>query len=136
MKTCGIEIDNDSVIILCLEKYEDGNIEISEHSTKISLNDHESAGSIKEFADLVYSQLDTIGVDKIGIIKRQTKGPYAAGALTFKIESIIQCYKGSDVELIASATIKAFLRKNSMGIASKYKYQENALNAAFYLIKK
>lgn len=136
MITCGIEIDNDTAIILCLEKYEDENIEICEHSTKISLNDHENASSIKEFADLVYSQLDTIGADKIGIIKRQTKGPYAAGALTFKIESIIQCYKGCDIVLIASATIKAFLRKNPKGITSKYKYQENALDAAFYLIKK
>jgi Protein of unknown function (DUF3010) len=136
MITCGIEIDNNTAIILCLEKYDDGNIETCEHSTKIALNDHENADSIKEFADLIYSQLNTIGADKIGIIKRQTKGPYAAGALSFKIESIIQCYKGGRVELIALATIKAFLKRNPKSINSKYKYQENALNTAFYLIKK
>ena len=135
MKTCGIEIDNDKAIIVGLERYEDGTIEICEHSTKIVLNDHEKSESIKDFSDLVHSQLDTIGADRIAVIKRQTKGPYAAGALSFKIESVIQCYKGLDVELIASATIKAYLKKNSMEIKPKYKYLENALQAAFYLMK-
>lgn len=136
MKTCGIEIDNDKAILVSLEKYEDGTIEICEHSTKIVLNDHENSNSIKDFSDLVHSQLDTIGANRVAIIKRQTKGPYAAGALSFKIESVIQCYKGLDVELVASATIKAYLKRNALEINPKYKYMENALKAAFYLMKK
>ncbi len=136
MKTCGIEIDNEKAIIVSLERYDDGTIEICEHSTKIVLNDHEKSESIKNFSDLVHSQLDTIDARRIAIIKRQTKGPYASGALSFKIESVIQCYKGLDVELIASSTIKAFLKRNAMEINPKYKYQENALKAAFYLMKK
>lgn len=136
MKTCGIEIDNDKAIIVSLERYDDDTIEICEHSTKIVLNDHEKSESIKDFSDLVHSQLDTIDASRIAIIKRQTKGPYAAGALSFKIESVIQSYKELDVELIASATIKAYLRKNPIDIKPKYKYQDNALKAAFYLMKK
>jgi hypothetical protein len=136
MKTCGIEIVNDKAILVNLERYDDGTIEICEHSTKIVLNDHVKSESIKDFSDLVNSQLDTIDASRIAIIKRQTKGPYAAGALSFKIESVIQCYKGLDVELIPFATIKAFLRKNTLDIKPQYKYQENALKAAFYLMKK
>ena len=136
MITCGIEIDNDKAIIVCLELYEDGIIEICEHSTKVVLNNHEKSDSIKDFSDLVHSQLDIIGASRIAVIKRQTKGPYAAGALSFKIESVIQCYKGLNVELIASPTIRAYLKRNSMNIKPKYKYQENALKTAFYLMKK
>ena len=136
MKTCGIEIDNNTAIIIAIEKYDDGTSEICENSTKIILNEHETSLNIKEFADLIYFQLDTIGANSISVIKRQTKGQFSAGALSFKIESIIQCYKGSDVVLVALPTVKAFLKKNPNPLKPKYKYQVNALNTAHYLMEK
>jgi hypothetical protein len=136
MKTCGIEIDNDKAVIVSLEKYDDGTIEICEHSTKLSLAEHENSTAVKEYVDILHSQLDTIGADSICIIKRQMKGQFAAGGLSFKIEALIQCYKDVEVELIPLPTIKTFLKKNPMPIKAKYKYQENALKAAFYLISK
>ncbi len=134
MKTCGIEIDNDTAIIVGIEEYDDNTIEISEHSTKLTLTDHESSVIIKEYMDLIHSQLDTLDSDRIGIIKRQIKGPYAAGGLSFKIESLLQTYKGIDVELIPMPTIKAFIKKNPLKTSTKYKYQDGALKAAYYLI--
>ena len=136
MITCGIEIDNNRAIIVCLEKYKDGTIEICEHSTKIVLDNHENSNSVKEFNDLIHSQLDTISPIKIGIVKRQIKGPYAAGGLSFKIESLIQCYKGTKVVLVPLPTIKTYLKKNPRTINPKYKYQENGFNTAYYLMKK
>ncbi len=136
MKTCGIEIDNNTAILVSLEKYDDGTIEICEHSTKLSLAEHEDSTAVKEFVDILHSQLDTIGADSICIIKRQMKGQFAAGGLSFKIEALIQCYSDVEVELIPLPTIKAFIKKNPMSIKAKYKYQENALKAAFYLISK
>ena len=136
MITCGIEITNDKAIIVCLEEYSDKTVEICEHSTKLTLENHEDSHTVKDFVDIVHSQLDTIGADSIGIIKRQIKGNYAAGGLTFKIEGIVQTYKESDVRLIPLPTIKSFIKKNPMNIQPKYKYQENALKLAYYLLKK
>jgi len=136
MKTCGIEIDNDTAIFVGLEKRNDNTIEINEHSTKLTLTNHESASVIKEYVDLIHSQLDTLNPDKIAIIKRQIKGRYSSGGLSFKIEGLIQTYKGMDVELIPMPTIKAFVKKNPLSINPDFKYQDNALSAAYYLLNK
>lgn len=136
MKTCGIEIDNNKVVLVCLEKNDEGTVEISKHSTKIALDDHENSSEVRTFLGTIASHLDTIGADSICIIKRQMKGQFAAGGLSFKIEGLVQCYAAKDVVLISGATIKAFLKKNPNSIVAKYKYQQSALNAAFYLMNK
>ncbi len=134
MKTCGIEITNDTALFLCIEKNENGSVEISKLSTKIKLEEHDNSVNVKQFAATVYARLDDINADAIAIIKRQSKGQFSAGAVSFKIESIIQCYPNKDVSIVAPATVKAFLRKNPLPIQAKYKYQENALNAAHFLL--
>jgi hypothetical protein len=136
MKTCGIEIDNDKVIIVAIEEYGDGIVELNEHSAKLQLENHEDSENIKQFSDLIHSQLDTIDADLTCIIKRQMKGPYAAGGLSFKIESLIQCYRPKDIKLVALQTIKAYFKKHSQDLKPKYKYQENALLAANFMLKK
>lgn len=133
MKTCGVEIDNKSVIIVGLEMFDDGTFEICKHSTKVSLTEHESSISVKEFLAEVSSKLDAIGADSISILKRQMKGQFAAGGLSFKIEGLIQCYKPLEVNLISPLTVKAYLKKSPNPITAKYKYQQSALNVAFYL---
>jgi len=134
MKTCGIEIVNDTALLLCLEQKDDGSVEISKHSTKIKLEEHDNSVKVKQFASAIYEQLDSIDADVIAILKRQSKGQFSAGALSFKIESIVQCYPNKDVSIVAPATVKAFLRKNPIHIQARYKYQENALHLAYLLL--
>ncbi|WP_346861688.1 DUF3010 family protein [uncultured Draconibacterium sp.] len=134
MRTCGIEIINDTALLLCLEKTGDGSLEISKLSTKIKLEEHDNSVHVKQFAASIYAQLNILDADSIAIIKRQSKGQFSAGAVSFKIESIIQCYPNKDVRIVAPATVKAFLRKNPVPTQAKYKYQENALNAAHFLL--
>ncbi|MCY1721359.1 DUF3010 family protein [Prolixibacteraceae bacterium Z1-6] len=132
MRTCGIEIVNDTALLLCIEKNENGNVEINRLSAKIKLEEPDNSVHVKEFAATIYACLDEINADAIAILKRQSKGQFSAGALSFKIESVIQCYPNKDVRIVAPATVKAFLRKNPIQIQAKYKYQENALNAAHF----
>lgn len=134
MKTCGIEIDNNKVVLVSLEKNAEDTIEISKHSTKLAIADHEDASVVKAFLSTIHTQLDVIGADTICIIKRQMKGQFSAGGLSFKIEGLIQCYAAKEVTLVSGPTIKAFLKKTPNPIVAKYKYQQNALNAAFYLM--
>ena len=80
--------------------------------------------------------MESIQFDKIGIIKRGTKGSFAASPISFKIEGLIQTYKNNDIEFVPPATLRAFYKKNTNIIIPKYNYQKPANDLAFYLLEK
>ncbi|MDF2433165.1 MAG: hypothetical protein JWP44_2796 [Mucilaginibacter sp.] len=135
MKTCGIEIDKHEVIFVCLEKYDDDNIEITSDLKKISLLNDEDPVQIWVFFDLIKSHLDTINPDKVAIIKL-SKGKFSASSISSKIEGILQLYRNSQIKLIAPTTLTAYYKKNDIPLTAKYKYQESALKLAYYLMIK
>lgn len=133
MKTCGIEIDKHEAIFVCIEKYDDGNIEITNDLKKITLLNDENPVQLWDFFDLIKSHLDTINPKEIAIIKL-SKGKFSASSISFKIEALLQLYRGNKIKLIASTTLTAFYKKNHIPLIAKYKYQEPALKLAYYLM--
>ena len=48
---------------------------------------------------------------------RMTKGKFAGGAISFKLEAAIQLIEDLDVEVLSSAEIKSVLSENPLPIA-------------------
>jgi len=133
MKTVGIQIDGNKMIIGVLEKYDDGTIELSELSRNIELQNHLDNSEVVNFKDELYAALDIIGADRIAYMARNPKGQKSASPLSFKLEGILQLYPNLDVESFWPATTTAFFKKNTYEDLKKYKYQDKSLRLATYL---
>jgi len=57
------------------------------------------------------------GVNKVAIKERMTKGKFAGGAISFKLEAAIQLIEDLDVVVLSSAEIKSALSENPLPIA-------------------
>tara|TARA_R110002096_G_scaffold428319_2_gene639830 strand:+ start:5094 stop:5507 length:414 start_codon:yes stop_codon:yes gene_type:complete len=135
MKTVGIQIDGNKMTIGVIEKYDDGNMELSELSRRLELLNHLDNTEVRNFKDELYSALDIIGATRIAYVARNPKGQKSASPLSFKLEGILQLYPGLEVESFWPATTSAFYKKNNYKDLKKYKYQDKALRLATYLIE-
>jgi hypothetical protein len=69
----------------------------------------------------------------VGIKARMHKGKFAGGALSFKIESLIQLIS-KEVHILSSQTIKSKTKK--IDIPKLFKYQYEAFKTAYTLMIK
>jgi len=136
MRTTGIEIENLTAIFVTIEEINTELKILPDYCLKITLENHKESKSISDFCKLITSTIDKINPDRIAIIERQTSGDYAAGALSFKVEGLIQIYPNKTVEIINSASIRAYIKKNLNNVTAKFKYQEKALNLCLFLMGK
>ncbi len=135
MKALGISIEANKVIFSALEN--DSNQTIKESATetrKLELKDHLDSSGVRELLGEIHAFLGAEAFDKVGIITRGTKGRFAASPISFKIEGLIQVYPGIQIEFVAPATLRAFLKKNQNPITAKFSYQKDACDLAFYLL--
>lgn len=136
MRVCGIELKSNNCILTLIEKNDNNITSVDLAIKKIILKDDENQEDIKNFADEFDSFVKKYKVEKISIKKRAKKGNFAGGAVTFKMESIIQALSCVPVELIASATISSYEKKNQMEFPNSLKkYQEQAYLSALISIQ-
>jgi hypothetical protein len=135
MKVIAISIESTRVIFYLLEAASDGTVtNIASEVKSISLNDDQNNAEIRAFKEQIYAFFDRIAPDRIAILKRMTKGRFAASSSSFKLEAIMQCYVPCEVELVAPLTVKAFYKKNVFTQNPSTKYQLSAAQLAQYLI--
>lgn len=135
MKICAIEIKSNKAIFVVLEK--NMNNEISDISGKfkpITLENDEDHKEILAFIEIIHSQFQIIKADRIGIIRRSSKGKFSASSVSFKIEGLIQSYKSISAEFFAPQTLRAFYKKNSLPVTPSYSYQIPALELAYFML--
>ena len=136
MKALGISLEGSTAIFSGLEKTEAGMFEVSDKLKKVQLKDHLDSKEVQSIHETIHSFLERNNFDEIAIIKRGTKGTFAASPISFKIEGLIQMYKSNDVEFIAPATLRAFYKKNENNFTPKYAYQKASNDLAFYLLER
>lgn len=136
MKVLGISLEGSTAIFSALEKTGSEITDVSEKFRKIELKNHLESAEVQALYKALHTYFDEQNFDKIAIIKRGTKGSFAASPISFKIEGLIQTYKNNTVEFIAPATLRAFYKKNTNSVAPKYNYQKAANNLAYYLLEK
>lgn len=127
MRICGIELKANNTIFSIVE---DGKY-IDTKTKKITLKDDESQLDIRTYCNELLVFLEHEQIEKVFIKKRAKKGNFAGGAVTFKMEALIQLNPQCEVELISAQTISAYEKKNDIEFPSELKkYQEQAYLAA------
>ena len=123
MNICGIELKANNVILVVLENSKYTDIKIK----KLTLKDDEKQEDIRKFCNEFLDFLQKNEIEKIFIKKRAKKGTFAGGAVTFKLEGLIQLNPLCSVELISSQSIATFEKKNEIEFPKELKkYQEQA----------
>ncbi|PWH85400.1 DUF3010 family protein [Brumimicrobium oceani] len=136
MKALGISIEGSTAIFSGLEKTESGIFEISDKLKKVQLKDHLDSKEVQNVFETIHAFLERNSFDEIGIIKRGTKGNFAASPISFKIEGLIQMYTKVDIQFVAPPTLRAFYKKNENSFSPKYAYQKASNDLAFYLLER
>jgi hypothetical protein len=123
MNICGIELKANNVILVVLKNNEYIDTKIK----KIVLEDDEKQEDIRKFCNEFLDFLQKNEIEKIFIKKRAKKGNFSGGAVTFKMEGLIQLNPLCSVELISTQTVSSFEKKNQIQFPKDLnKYQEQA----------
>lgn len=126
----GIELKGSDAILVVVEK---GNNDqcIGKEFKKIRLNST-NQDDVQSFRDLFVALIEQYSPSKIVINTRQQKGEYAGGAVTFVMEGILLTLNQTNVTSVASPTLKAKLKANSIqnNFTGYPKYAEKAYQLA------
>ncbi|SMP72275.1 DUF3010 family protein [Anoxynatronum buryatiense] len=134
-KICGIKIDSNKITIVVLIGSK-GNFEyVDTRITKIELQDHSKQENVKSFKQTVEAFLASEDISLVAIKGRATKGTYAGGAISFKIEAILQTME-REVKIIPPNSISALLKKKPVDLSMiKNKYQTEAAQTAYFSLE-
>ncbi|RXK12754.1 hypothetical protein CP965_09270 [Halarcobacter mediterraneus] len=129
MKICGIELKANNIILVVLDNKNFLDLKIK----KLTLEDDEKQEDIRKFCNEFLLFLENENIEKVVIKKRAKKGNFAGGAVTFKLEGLIQLNPLCEVELISAQSISSFEKKNQIEFPNSLKkYQEQAYLCALY----
>lgn len=128
MKVCGIELKSNYTVLTLVDYSSDDIIDyIDLKIKKIILEDDEDQKNILKFIDEINTFFNNNKVEKILIKKRSKKGAFSGGAVSFKMEGLIQLYLNAEVKLITSQSISSYEKKNDVSFPSNLKkYQEQS----------
>ena len=112
MKVCGVELKGNDAVI-CLMIFEKGLYTLLEcRVKKISISDATNQQQLQKFQFDFTKLMADYQVDHVVIKERMTRGKFAGGSVSFKLEASIQLIENLNVTLLSSAKIKETL-KNS-----------------------
>lgn len=133
MKYCGIELKGDEARVVGVQT--DGNkyVIIAGAVDKFKIKDPSSQQEMRDFAIVFQNFLSEGHFDVIGIKGRMTKGRFAGGSTSFKMEGIIQCMP-FNVSIINSATIRSKLKDAELDLAGCKEYQIEALKVVLTMM--
>lgn len=126
MKYCGIELKGDEARVISVNIDGDDYTVVPLAIDKFKIKDPSNQEEIRLFS-ITFQKFLTAGqFDAIGIKGRMTKGRFAGGSTSFKMEGIIQCTP-FDVSIINSATMRAKLKDKEVMMDGCKEYQIEAL---------
>jgi hypothetical protein len=135
MIVCGIQIAGSTAIFTILKKRNGDIQDITGNFKKLQLKNDGNCNEVRSFSEAIKLHFDNLNPRRIGIIKRNKSGPFSGGAVSFKIEGLIQIYEKNNIEVISLPTLKKFKKEKSPIIAPQYKYQEDSCLLAHYLLE-
>ncbi|XPV68598.1 MAG: DUF3010 family protein [Halarcobacter sp.] len=123
MNICAMELKSNYAVLVVFKNNEYIDLKIK----KLTIEDDENQESIRGFCNEFLLFLEQNQIEKIYIKKRAKKGNFSGGAVTFKMEGLIQLNPLCSVELVSAQTISAFEKKNDIQYPNDLKkYQEQA----------
>ncbi len=133
IKVCGIVLKSNEFISVCLEGTQDDYNVYPTTYQKVKLHDSKDQKVVKDFKNEILNFFDFEDFHHIGIKERISKGRFAGGPITFKMEGLIQ---SSDypVYLVHTNKIKAKTKDKHIRMDEVKAYQHDALLLAYYLL--
>ena len=123
MNICGIELKANNVILVVLKNGE----YIETKIKKLLIEDDEKQEDIRKFCNEFLDFLEKNKIEKVFIKKRAKKGTFSGGAVTFKLEGLIQLNPFCSVDLVSAQSVSTFEKKNQIEFPKELKkYQEQA----------
>ena len=135
MKVCGIELKSNEARIIVLEGHNEDYEIIKTDLEKLKLIDSKDQAAVKSFREAILDFFSYHDFDVIGIKERITKGRFAGGAISFKMEGLIQT-TDDKVVLVHNMSMKSTLKDVEIPINGIKKYQEEALRVSLFLLNK
>jgi hypothetical protein len=134
MKTCGIVLKGNEAIIVCLVGDASRYHLIASDTKKIPLMDAYDQKEVQIFQQKILDFLSLHGIDQVAIKERATKGKFAGGSVSFKMEALIQNCP-VPVSIVHGLTIKAKLKTMQPLPEMKLNtYQKDAFDLAVFLL--
>ncbi len=131
MNVLGIELKSDNLIGIVVKKIETTKEVTITEQIKITLSDSYSAHSVKVFFEEIKEIINKNNLNIIIIKKRNEKGKFAGGAVSFKMEGLIQLAAKQECHLVSAQQLSKFSEKITDKPVVK-KYQEEALACALF----
>ena len=135
MKVCGVELKGNDAIV-CLMLFEEGLYTLLEcRVKKISISDAMDKQQLQKFQFDFAKLMADYQVDHVVIKERMTRGKFAGGSVSFKLEASIQLIENLNVTLISTAKIKETLKNSDTGMnfndTGLKQFQEQAFMTGF-----
>lgn len=135
MRICGVELSGSDANICLLNK--DGQLfDIPDcRVRKLTLPKNHNRNDLQYFQTTFAKLLEDYKVDKVAVKERLTKGKFAGGAVSFKLEAAIQLIDAANVVLVSATDVKTAISDNPLPVAFSdtglKAFQETAFNTAY-----
>lgn len=117
MKICGVDLTaNDAVVCMLFLENKQFNIPNC-RVRKLSLPKEHTREDLRQFQFAFAKLMSDYGVNKVAIRERMTKGKFAGGAISFKLEATIQLIADIDVVVLSPTLIKSTLKENKLPVS-------------------
>ncbi|MFT7300819.1 MAG: hypothetical protein ACI89Z_001284 [Porticoccus sp.] len=135
MRICGVELTSNDAVV-CLLHLGNKQFTLPDFRVrKLTLPKEHTREDLQQFQFAFAKLMRDYGVNKVAIRERMTKGKFAGGAISFKLEAAIQLLSDIDVVTLSPTQIKAALSENSLPIsisdAGLKVFQEAAFTVAY-----
>lgn len=139
MRVCGVELKGNDAVI-CLMIFEKGLYTLLEcRVKKISISDATNQQQLQKFQFDFTKLMADYQVDHVVIKERMTRGKFAGGSVSFKLEASIQLIEYLNVTLLSSAKIKETLKNSHTSMnfndTGLKQFQEQAFMTGFSYIE-
>ena len=138
MVVCGCEISAKEVRLAVVHLNDDGNVEMRRLKiTRIELEDDTSEADLRSFLAALHEFARENKIDTFSIKTRAKKGRMAGGAVSFKIETLIQLVEGCDTRFVSPVALAHFAKKEVEAYPDNLPvYLKNAFLSGAYALTK
>lgn len=117
MRICGVELSGSDAVI-CLLHLDQGQFDMPDcRVRKLTLKKEHTREDLQQFQFAFAKLMGDYSVDQVAIRERMTKGKFAGGAISFKLEAAIQLIADIDVAMLSPTQIKSALSEKPLPIA-------------------
>ncbi|MBQ0712916.1 MAG: DUF3010 family protein [Porticoccus sp.] len=117
MRICGVELSGSDAVI-CLLHLDHGQFDMPDcRVRKLTLKKEHTREDLQQFQFAFAKLMGDYSVDQVAIRERMTKGKFAGGAVSFKLEAAIQLIADINVAMLSPTQIKSALSEKPLPIA-------------------